>query len=90
METAGPSSRTGVGSILQIAIALGFMLQPLIAASVRSDVEYQLAALAPIAIFFLFALQVILFIQSRSRALRGISHLRFLRSITVFQRLTSS
>jgi hypothetical protein len=68
METAGPSTRTVVGSVLQIAIAIGFMLQPLIASSVRSDVEYQLAALTPIAIFFAFTLYVSLFIPSNDRA----------------------
>jgi hypothetical protein len=56
METIGRSYRTMAGSLLHLSMSVGFMLQPLIASSVRSDVEYQLAALASNVIFLAYAM----------------------------------
>jgi len=47
MELAGERYRPALGTAVQIAFSVGFMLQPAIAYGLRDEFRYQLATYAP-------------------------------------------
>ena len=51
MELCGERYRPGIGTALQIAFAVGFMMQPAIAYFLRDEFWYQVAAQAPNLVF---------------------------------------
>jgi len=56
MELTGRRYRSALGVTVQIAFAIGYMLQPAMAFFLRDEFDYQLAALAPNLVFpFLIA-----------------------------------
>jgi OCT family organic cation transporter-like MFS transporter 4/5 len=51
MELVGRNYRTALGTAIQIAFSVGYMLQPLIAYGLRDEFRYQIAATAPTFVF---------------------------------------
>jgi len=51
MELIGVRYRSSLGVSIQIAFAIGYMMQPAMAIFLRDEFEYQLAALAPNLVF---------------------------------------
>lgn len=51
MELVGERYRPGLGTAIQVAFSLGYMLQPVIAYKLRDEFWYQVAATAPNLVF---------------------------------------
>jgi len=51
MELVGERYRPGLGTAIQVAFSLGYMLQPLLAYKLRDEFWYQVAATSPNLIF---------------------------------------
>ena len=51
MELIGRRYRSALGVSVQIAFAIGYMLQPIMAIFLRDEFDYQLAAFAPNLVF---------------------------------------
>jgi len=51
MELVGERYRPALGTAIQVAFSLGYMLQPLMAYSFRDEFWYQVAATSPNLIF---------------------------------------
>jgi len=51
MELVGRRYRSALGVTVQIAFAIGYMMQPAMAVFLRDEFSYQLAALAPNLVF---------------------------------------
>ena len=77
MELTGRRYRSALGVTVQIAFAIGYMLQPAMAVFLRDEFDYQLAALAPNLVF------PFLIVYARHLSSRWLLPLKRLRKILV-------